>query len=251
MTHWTERFFLERPDLFLPALEESVDGADEQVREILELLEDLYDVRPDSVLDVGCGIGRHVTAFAERGIEAHGLDIAAAYTDRARERAESAGSADLTTFFAKDMREVGDLTERYDLLTNVYSFGFFDEATNERLLTLFHQRLHDGGIILLKTFNKVGRLLNFTESGTNSIGEVTYVRERQYDPLTSRERSEGFVIENEAYLGDYEFEVRLYTPIELAELITSAGFDGIHQFNTYDQEALTRESEKQVILGRK
>lgn len=251
MSHWTERFFLEHPELFLPALEDSVEGAEEQANEILTLLDVLYDFRPESVLDVGCGIGRHVTAFAECGIEAHGLDMAATYTDRASERAEAAGVADLTTFFARDMREVGDLDERYDLVMNIYSFGFFDEATNERLLGAFYERLRPGGVLLIKTFNKVGRLLDFTESGTNNVGDVTYVREYQYDPLTSRRRSEGFVIENENYLGDFEFDVRLYTPIELAKLVSTVGFEDVFQFETYDREELTRQSEEQVILGRR
>lgn len=251
MSHWTERVFLERPELFLPALEDSVGGAEEQATEILTLLDDLYDFRPESVLDVGCGIGRHVTAFAECGIEAHGLDMAAAYTDRARERAEVAGVADLTTLFTRDMREVGGLDERYDLLMNVYSFGFFDEATNERLLGAFYERLQPGGVLLIKTFNKVGRLLDFTESETNNVGDVTYVREYQYDPLTSRRCSDGFLIENESYVGDFVFDVRLYTPIELAKLVSTVGFEDVYQFNTYDREKLTRESGQQIILGRR
>lgn len=251
MTHWTEQFFLDQPGLFQPSLEENFDSGEEQSGQILTLLEDLYEHRPDSVLDVGCGIGRHVTAFAERGIEAHGLDMADQFIERARQRAVARGVADLTSFFARDMRSVTDLNGQYDLLMNVYSFGFFDEATNEELLTAFHQQLNPGGVLLLKTFNKDGRMANFIESGTNTVGDITYVRERQYDPLTSRRRSEGFVIENETYLGDYVFDVRLYTPIELAKLVSRAGFDDVHQFNTYDQEELTRESEKQVILGRK
>lgn len=251
MSHWTERVFLERPELFLPALEDSLEGAEEEATEILTLLDDLYDFRPESVLDVGCGIGRHVTAFAECGIEAHGLDMAATYTDRARERAEAAGVADLATFFARDMREVGDLDERYDLLMTVYSFGFFDEATNKRILGAFYERLHPGGVLLIKTFNKVGRLLDFTESEIKTVGDVTYVREYQYDPLTSRRCSEGFVIENERYLGEYEFDVRLYTPIELAKLISNVGFEDVFQFETCAREELTRESDEQIILGRK
>lgn len=251
MSHWTEQLFSEHPELFHPIFEESVDRGDEQVEEILTLLDDLYDFTPASVLDVGCGIGRHVTAFADRGIEAHGLDLGADFIEQAEKRAEAAGVDENTSFYDRDMREVSEFTGQYDLVMNVYSFGFFDDETNEALLERFRDVLTPDGVLLLKIFNKEGRLLHFDEGAVNEIEGVTYALSREYNPLTSRRRSEGYVLEDGAVLGEYEFDVRLYTPLEMERLLARTGFEDIHLFNTYDREELTRESEKQVILGRK
>lgn len=254
MTHWTERMYVENPDWRLPGLEESefAEGGDEDVDEILTLLEEIYDVTPEKVLDVGCGpLGRHVIPFAARGIEAHGLDISPAFVERAATQAEAAGVADTTSFFTRDMREIAQLTAHYDVLISHYTFSFYDEDTNEAILESFHDRLNPGGILLITANNKEGMLVNFKEDSNNTVGEVTYVRENQYDPLTSIQHEEAFVIANETVQGDYESDVRLYTPIEMKQMFARTGFEDIHLFETLDREALTRESESQVILGRK
>lgn len=250
MSHWTEQLFSEHPDLFQPVFEESVDRGDEHVDAILSLLADLYDFRPASVLDVGCGIGRHVTAFADRGIDAHGIDLGADYIEQAEARAEAAGVDENTAFYDLDMRALDDLGGRYDLVMNVYSFEFFDEKTNQGLLERFRDLLNPEGVLLLKIFNKDGRLIEFTDGAVKSVEGVTYAVSREYDPLTSRRRSEGYVLENGSVVGDYEFDVRLYSPVEMKELLASTGFEDIHLFKTFDREELTRDSEKQVVLGR-
>lgn len=43
------------------------------------------------VLDLGCGVGRHLLMLAERGFEAHGLDAAPAGLERCREEATARG----------------------------------------------------------------------------------------------------------------------------------------------------------------
>jgi SAM-dependent methyltransferase len=66
-----------------------------------------------TVLDVGCGPGRHAVALASRGIRAIGVDISERFVEVARDLAASAGVADLAEFHRLDARRmVGD--ERVD-----------------------------------------------------------------------------------------------------------------------------------------
>lgn len=250
MSHWTEQLFSEHPEKFQPILEGSVERGEEQVDAILGLIDDVYDFRPASVLDVGCGIGRHVTAFADRGIEAHGLDLGAEYIEQAEERAEGEGIDRLTSFYDRDMREVDDLTAEFDLVTSIYSFGFFDDETNEGLLKSIRDVLSSDGVLLLKTFDKVGRLVDFDNAEFETVEGVTYAISREYDPVSSRRRSEGYLLEDGAVIGDYEFDVRLYTPIEMRDLMTTTGYGDIHLFSDFKQGELTRASDTQVVLGR-
>jgi len=73
-------------------------GTDQEV----EFLVDALGLRAgDRVLDVGCGPGRHVHAFALRGIEAHGIDISQRFIDLARH-----GAPDGATFERADARSL-------------------------------------------------------------------------------------------------------------------------------------------------
>lgn len=251
MTNATE-IYEEYPEVFLPKFEQWRDNADDQVEGMLTQLEEAYDFTPDSVLDVGCGAGRHVVAFAERGIEAHGLDISSRYIERAENSASSAGVSEITSFFARDMRELDDLSQTYDLLTCVYtSFGFFDEETNAALLETFADRLNPGGILLLEVPNKEGFLTTWTGGGVSKPHKNAVHAERhEYDPLTSRGTATIFAIEDGTYLGEGEFEVRFYTPIELRQLFDSAGVSDIRLSDGFDGGELTRESTRLLVMGR-
>lgn len=242
----------EYPEVFLPMFEQWEDRADDQVDGILTQLEEAYDLTPASVLDVGCGTGRHVISFAERGIEAHGLDISPEYIERAEDRATSAGVSDLTSFFARDMRELEALSQTYDLLTCVYtSFGYFDEETNAALLEAFADRLNPRGILLVEVPNKEGFLTAWSGGSVSKPHEDAVHAERhEYDPLPSRTTVTIFAIENETYLGEGEFEARLYTPIELRKLFDSAGFNDIHLSDGFNGGELTRDSTRLLVMGR-
>lgn len=239
------------PEVFLPMFERWADMADEQVAGMLSLIEEAYDHAPTSVLDVGCGTGRHVVSFAEQGIEAHGLDISAEYIERAEDRATAADVADATSFYARDMRELDGISQTYDLLTCVYtSFGFFDDETNAALLEAFADRLNPGGVLLLEVPNKEGFLATWSGSDVGRPHEdAVHAEQHEYDPITSRSKATIFAIEDGTYLGKGEFKVRFYAPIELRQLFDRAGFSDIRLFAGFDGEELTRESDRLLVTG--
>ena len=243
----------EHPEAFLPILEMWAESADEQVDSMLALLEETYDYSPVSVLDVGCGIGRHVIPFAERGLEAHGLDISPEYVARAEQRASEAGVADETAFFRHDMRDIDELTRDYELLVCVgTSFGYFDEMTNAALLETFHDRLAPGGVLIVEVNNKEGELAGWNDAGLERPGkDALHAVEYDYDPLTSRLHVLNVAIDEETVVGKGEVDVRLYTPIELRQLFETAGFSDVRLAATFDGESLTRESPRLLAMGRR
>lgn len=243
----------EHPEAFLPILEMWAEKANDEVEAMLTRLEEAYDYTPTSVLDIGCGIGRHVIPFAKRGIEAHGLDISLEFIEQAKQRAATAGVADSTSFFHQDMRELDGLSRNYDLLICVAtSFGYFNEATNAGLLETFYDRLNPGGVLLLEVNNKEGLLTEWSDAVVeNPTEDALHVARYEYDPLTSRLHVTNVAIEDEMYLGEGEIAVRLYTPIELRQLYNSAGFSDIRLFATFEGEGLTRESQRLLVLGQK
>ena len=97
-TEW-ERFF----DAHAPIYDENVFTKN-TAREIDFLLEELKLPPGGSVLDVGCGTGRHAVALAKRGYAVTGLDLSSKMLARAADAAKTAGvqvewlHSDATTF---------------------------------------------------------------------------------------------------------------------------------------------------------
>ncbi len=253
MPHWTESLFTRDPDLFAPTLDRRTDEAPDQVGDLLDLVERRYDLHPDTVLDVGCGMGRHVLAFAEAGVEAHGVDISEAYLERARERARGDAS-DRATFERGDMRELGDVDGAYDLVTSFWTtFGYYGEETNQRVLDGMYDRTAEGGVVALELANREGVLSAFDADGVSFFESEVHVETREYDPQTARMQTTVHVLddESETYLRSFEFDVRLYAPVELAAMVARAGFSDVALYASFDGETLEADSRRLVVFGRK
>lgn len=122
--------------------EETFAGAEDEVRQLLELVQ--TDHGP--VLDLGAGPGRHALALARSGYPVTAVDTSAALLDQLR---QSAGDLEIETVQA-DMREFVR-ESAYDLVLVMWtSFGYFeDEADHERVLDNIRASLRPGGRLVL------------------------------------------------------------------------------------------------------
>jgi SAM-dependent methyltransferase len=75
-------------------------------QEVAFLVDELRLEEGMSVLDVGCGPGRHAIALAKRGISVVGVDISSRFVEVALEVADREGVSDLVEFHRADAREL-------------------------------------------------------------------------------------------------------------------------------------------------
>lgn len=253
MTHWTEEMFVEHADVFERTMQGRVEGTDEEVADLLDLLGE-HGIEPETALDVACGIGRHTVEFASRGLTVRGLDISPAYVESARERAVEESVADRVTVEVGDMRDLDDLAGTYDLVTNMWTaFGYFDEATNEAVAEGLRERVADDGALVMELANKEFLVSEFSDSSAGLDDGDLYVERREYTPETGRmettfalfdETDEGY-----EFLGEVEWDLRIYAPAELRRLLERAGFTDVSLYGGLDGSALAVDSSRLVVVA--
>jgi ubiquinone/menaquinone biosynthesis C-methylase UbiE len=256
MTHWTEQLFKQQADSYTGFFDSRFEEAKPEARDTLALIEAERDSRPERVLDVACGTGRHVVAFAEEGCEATGLDFSAEFVEEARDNAHAAGVADSTTFHVQDMRELDEFGENgaFDLATLFWnSLGYYDKKADVAMLTELY-RLLDDGALLMEVGNKECYVHNLEDSSVQEFEGGLHAERREFDVESARFHHTLDVFESDS-AGGYdhsetmEWEYRSYAPAELVEMCERAGFETVSLFGSLDGEELTLDSMTTYVVA--
>jgi len=150
------------------------------------------------VLDVCCGLGRHLRALEARGYECVGVEL----EPRLVAEAPAAG-LDVREL---DMRDVGSVEGEFEGVLSMWaSFGWFDDETNAEVLRRLAAKVAEGGRLVLDVW-----MPEFFEThhGTREIrpGIVETKSVRDGRLYVEYDYGEGF-------------DWRLYEPEELAPLV--------------------------------
>lgn len=167
-----------------------------------------------SLLDVGCGPGRHAYYFAKRGIKVHGIDISQTFIDIANERAPRGA-----TFERVDAREMS-FHNQYDAVISLCqgAFGLAGDpnasiASQDQdgvILSRMADALFPGGKLALTAFSAYFQVRYLEDSDTFFVAqgvnsEVTQIRNREGEQI------------------EKELLTSCFTPRELRLLAESAG----------------------------
>ena len=122
------------------------------------ILNECAGSKPGSIVDFGCGRGRHVLRLASLGINAVGVDYVEEFIAAAREQA-SAQSLTSALFEAADCRTV-NLEKEFDGGICLYDVvgTYVEQNENLKLLQNLVRHVRRGGFILLSVMN-----MEFTE----------------------------------------------------------------------------------------
>jgi len=192
------------------------------VEEVAFILEELKPKPKSSILDMGCGTGRHSIELAKKGFKVTGVDISSGMLAEARKAARKARvkvswvRADASVFRSKT---------RFDaaLCLCEGAFGLLGSAD--------HPIDHD--LAILRNINSAlkirAKMILTTPNGFEKIRKYSQeeVKRGKFDPL---KMVEFFVMEWDTPSGRKEVEVRErgYVPTELTLLFNQAGFKVMH-----------------------
>ena len=207
---------------------------------------------PADILDVCCGWGRHGFEFVKKGYTVTGVDITEPYLQQGREQAAKTGLK--MKFIHQDVRDYKQ-ENSYDLAVNFFSsFGYFDEPEDDlRFCENVCKSLRKNGIFLIDTIGKETAALKFKE--TEWFRRDGYLIMLEYEitdgwtHIRNRWRflSDNPSEKNELY--DAVFMHRLYSAVEMAKLLSEAGFTEIRFYGALDGRPYDHKAERMLCLA--
>lgn len=168
-----------------------------------------------SILDVGCGPGRHVLEFARRGFRVTGVDVSTTFIDIGRKRALEEG-LDSAHFEVVDARDASTLIASVGVVDRVVclcqgAFGVMRrDGEDEAVLRSIASVLKSGGMLGLSAFNAYFSVRHHHEADFDAELGISHERTEVRDPS-------GVPREVSLWTG-------CYTPRELRLLLRATGF---------------------------
>ncbi|MGX9181944.1 class I SAM-dependent methyltransferase [Mesorhizobium sp. BHbdii] len=217
-------------------------------REVGAIWELLSLTQGSSVLELGCGYGRITNRLAEKGARVTGLDISPILLKKAETDAAER-SVDVE-YVRGDMRSL-PWRDRFDAAFLWYTtFGYFDEAGNERVLHEAAASLRKGGRLLIDQLNRFSLLRD--KSPTYEIVQRNNdlrVDIMNNDALTDRRNCERIIVRN-GCVRRTRLSFRQYGFSEYVRMLRSAGFEAVE---AYGQEggAFTPYGPRLVVVAYK
>lgn len=165
----------------------------------------LCSLKPDgaSILDFGCGTGRHALELAAMGFDVSGIDYLDSLVQRAREHADRRELA-RAQFLVADCRDT-DLGRQFDVVVCLYDVigTYTDEKENARIVANIAAHLKQGGIALISVMN-----LELTERRAKHLFSIAKEPNKllALKPSQTMERT-GDIFEPDYYMLDTETNI--------------------------------------------
>lgn len=166
------------------------------------------------VLDVCCGLGRHIGPLAAAGYDMVGVDRDPELIAEAQARFPT------SEFICMDMRHLHTLQTKFDAVICMWqSFGYFDEVTNREVFAKMAELVIPSGRIVLDIYNRK----YFQAVRSNTGGQAWTAGKWDYSDLT-RYQDGRLVVQIQFATGDVDtFDWQLYSPQEMKALGESVG----------------------------
>lgn len=221
---------------------------EDEAENLIDLIVDATAPEPGaSILDVGCGRGRHARALARRGYRVTGIDLSATALDEARTKAEAEGL---------DIRfEQADMREPYcaacmDGAVNLFTtFGYFEEdADNQQALTAIATALRPGGWFVQDFLNVPHTIETLVPDDTRQEDGTTI---RQHRWIEDGRINKEITLGQNGHQTTYRESVRLFTYYDFVHMYEQTGLTIERAFGTYEGDLYTPDSPRLILYARK
>jgi len=218
-----------------------------EARQCIDLVEDaVAPTSGASILDMGCGRGRHARVLARRGYAVTGVDLSGPSLEEARARAAAEDLA--ITFQQGDMREPV-CSACFDGVVNLFTaFGYFqDDADHARAIRAMATALRPGGWLVQDFLNAPQVRATLVPHDTRHVGEAHIAQHRWIADGRIHKR---IVITRRGRTQTFRESVRLLTKTDFATLYQRAGLTLTQTFGHYDGRPHSPAAPRLLLVAR-
>jgi len=218
----------------------------EEIDKIISLLELEGN---ENILDLCCGVGRHSLELARRGFNIKGIDRTEFYLDRAKETAKKENLQ--IEFILEDMRNFCQ-EDNFDIVLNIFtSFGYFEDINDDKkVLKNVYKSLKQNGKFLIEILGKEVLAKRFRERDWHEEDGVMYLEERKIIDDWSKIRTRWIKIKD-SKIDDFTFEHRLFSAMEMENLLSEAGFSKINFFGGLEGLEYDNNASRMIVIASK
>lgn len=200
---------------------------DQTSSEVDYIEESLGLAGPSTLLDVGCGGGRHSIELARRGHRVTAVEASAEAIKRARSAANEAGvEVDFVHGSNLALESLGRILDgTFDgAISWQTSLGIYRDAGGD-IATLQHvsNLLRVGAKFVLETTSLPWLIRNFVSQDWRETGGALVFERRTMDLVAQVIRTEASVLVGGRLLDRLTLELRMYTCVEILSMLEAAG----------------------------
>lgn len=194
------------------------------------------------ILDLACGMGRHLTELSALGYRAAGCDLSFTMLRTGREEYGPMAVA------RADMRHLPFSDNSFSGVVNFFtSFGYFsDEEENVQVVREMARVLHQGAVFLFDYLNVHRELQQLVQRETRETPMGLVGIERWFDP-SDRSFNKRITIGQKRYLE----RVRGYDLAEISTMFAASQLTIRAAFGDFDGSAFTDASPRLILVGSK
>jgi len=229
------KFSFERPEVWIPTSEED---AKKEIPFLIKIFKKYGKIK--TILDVGCGMGRHTHLLSKKGYKCEGVEPHPKMIEYAKKHYPE------VTYKVNSMQDI-NYKNQFDAVMCIFSIIVFNKSNEEAIKTFknFYRALKKNGILILETFNCINWISNpsfrkeFQEVDKQNNEKVvyrewintnnqSYVSERTYYDLKTGKKK-----------GSFTKESRMFFPLELKFFLEQAGFEVLDMYSSNDLSEMT------------
>lgn len=211
--------------------------------------------KDSKILELCCGTGRLTLPIAKDGYNISGVDNTTSMLEQAKVKASKEGLE--IEFIEADIRTL-DLPKKYDLIFIPFN-SIHHLYKNEDLFKAFRvvkKHLKEGGLFLLDCFNPNIQFIiegqkeqkEIAQYKTNDGREILIKQSMRYENQLQINRIEWHYYINGTFNSIQNLDMRLFFPQELDSYLEWNGFNILHKFGGFENEAFNDNSEKQIFV---
>jgi len=232
---------------------EDFQRAEDQTSAMLNLL----GLMPQTVLDLGCGPGRHTLPLARSGCDVTAIDTSAFLLQRLREQLQQHKldeDDDLSIHIEQaDMRSFSS-AQAFDLVVCLWSsFGYFDTPEdNQQVLQHSHDNLRQGGRLVIDVAGKetLLRELQPVHADEFEDGSLLITRPVLIDDMT-RMDVEWLLLRSDDSVARTHFTHFIYSAAELRQMLVQAGFSAVQFYGDWDGSDYDLDVDRLIVVAEK